>query len=66
MCFGAILWANIESVYYGCNIIDTEAIGFRDKQFYETNKDTFMKELDRKEVLKLYDEYLAINQKTNY
>ena len=33
MCFGAILWANIEKVYYGCNTTDTEIIKFRDKAF---------------------------------
>jgi guanine deaminase len=35
MCLGAILWANIETVYYGCNLEDTETIGFRDSAFYE-------------------------------
>lgn len=35
MCKGAIQWANINKVYYGCTIEDTEVIGFRDKQFYE-------------------------------
>ena len=35
MCMAAILWANIEKIYYGCNILDTEEIGFRDKKFYE-------------------------------
>ena len=34
MCLGAILWANIDKVYFGCNIIDTEKIGFRDNKFY--------------------------------
>ena len=35
MCLAAILWANIEKVYYGCNIFDTEKIGFRDNKFYK-------------------------------
>lgn len=33
MCLYAILWANIESVYYGCTIRDNADIGFRDERF---------------------------------
>jgi guanine deaminase len=69
MCLGAILWANIGKVYYGCNVIDTEKIGFRDEKFYELSKPErkgdFVKELDRDACLKLYDEYLTLNPK-NY
>ncbi len=35
MCMGAILWANIEHVFYGCNIDDAAQVGFRDSAFYE-------------------------------
>ena len=35
MCLGAILWSNIKKVYYGCNIVDTEEIGFRDNILVE-------------------------------
>lgn len=69
MCYGAILWANISKVYYGCNIIDTEDIGFRDNKFYsmtEEEKKQFIVELDREECLKLYEEYKSIEKKTNY
>ncbi len=69
MCMAAILWANIEKVYYGCNVIDTEDIGFRDKKFYDMSKeerDAMVIELDRKAVLKLYAEYKAIKDKTAY
>ena len=66
MCLGAILWANIDKVYYGCNIIDTEKIGFRDNKFYKMSqeeKDEFIKELDRKACLKLYDLYMSLEHK---
>ncbi len=62
MCLGAILWANIEHVYYGCNLLDTEKIGFRDSRFYEISEDddkksAFIEELGRKECLELYEAY---------
>lgn len=69
MCFGAILWANIEKVYYGCNTTDTELIGFRDKAFEESIPEkmiTMCEQLNRDECLKLYDEYKNILDKTNY
>jgi guanine deaminase len=70
MCLGAILWANIDEVYYGCNVVDTRHIGFRDEQFYkmsqENEKKAFSKELDRDECLKLYDDYLKISTRKNY
>ena len=69
MCLGAILWANIDKVYYGCNIIDTEKIGFRDHKFYsmtKQEKDEFIKELDRKQCLKLYDLYMSLENKKEY
>ena len=69
MCLGAILWANIDRVYFGCNIIDTEKIGFRDNKFYsmtQEQKDEFIKELDRKQCLKLYDLYMSLDDKEEY
>ena len=68
MCMAAILWANIEKIYYGCNILDTEEIGFRDKKFYEQfeNREQLIHELDRKQCLKLYGEYKRIGDKVNY
>lgn len=69
MCLGAILWSNIDKVYYGCNIEDTEKIGFRDKKFYAFSgekKAEFVSELDRNECLKLYEEYQRIDSKKNY
>lgn len=66
MCLGAILWSNITKVYYGCNIEDTEIIGFRDKEFFEKDKEEMLTELDRKECLKLYEDYKNLKVKTNY
>ena len=65
MCFGAILWANIGKIYYGCNISDTEKIGFRDKLFYNTAMDR-AEELDREECLEIFEEYSKIRNKIIY
>ena len=61
MCLGGILWANIKHVYYGCNIDDTDKIGFRDEKFYDNwnncSDSSFMEEHERDECLKLFDDY---------
>lgn len=61
MCLGGILWANIKTVYYGCNREDTDSIGFRDDIFYEYmngKKDLLvMSELQREDCLKLFRDY---------
>ena len=69
MCFCAILWANINKVYYGCNTTDTEIIGFRDKKFEEEipqKKINICEEVDREECLTLYEDYKKIQDKTMY
>ena len=67
MCMSAILWANIDKVYYGCNIFDTEQIGFRDAKFYQMQqpgeREKLVIELDRKACLKLYEEYESSTHK---
>ena len=65
MCFGAILWANIKKVYYGCNISDTEQIGFRDKVFYTASRN-ILEETDRLECLQVFQEYLQLKNKKKY
>ena len=65
MCAGAIKWANISKVWYGCNIADTDSIGFRDKVFYEAPED-ISEELDRAECLELFEEYRSISDKKLY
>ena len=67
MCMSAILWANIEKVYYGCNIMDTEEIGFRDAKVYQMQqpgeREKLVIEMDRKACLKLYKLYESLNHK---
>jgi hypothetical protein len=68
LTYFAILWANIGKVYYGCDVLDTEKIGFRDELFYEKykNRESFCHALDREECLKLYEEYLSLEGNVNY
>ena len=72
MCLGAILWSNIENIYYGCSIKENDMIGFRDEVFYKNlsistkkMKDK-IKQIDHDECLKLFKEYLSIKDKTMY
>lgn len=65
MCLGAVKWANISKVWYGCNISDTDSIGFRDKVFYTESRE-LSEELDRPECLELFREYQAIEEKKLY
>ena len=62
MCLGAILWANIAKVYYGCNVNDTDKIGFRDDKFYDylKGKGDFLtlEEAGRKECVNLFKDYM--------
>ena len=70
MCLGAILWANIRQVYFGCNRLDSDSIGFRDEVFYKYLKGEAdilsVSELGREECLKLFEEYKALDTKTSY
>ncbi len=72
MCLGAVLWANIDKIYYGCTIKENDMIGFRDEVFYDylsisTDKmQEKMQQLDHEECLNLFREYLTIKNRTNY
>lgn len=65
MCLCAIMWANIDKVYYGCTIADNGRIGFRDDKFNDIfgGRDRLgglLTELDRQACLDLFDEYNSI------
>ena len=72
MCLGAIMWANISKVYAGCNVEDTNGIGFRDNHIYDyirnnkNNEILTIKTLSRKECLELFERYNNISKKTMY
>lgn len=71
MCLSAIVWANIDKVYYGATLKDNEIIGFRDIKIDNMfggrkNLGKFLTCIDRNECLKLFEEYKNITDKTNY
>ena len=62
MCLYAILWANIDAVYYGCTIEDSSDIGFRDEDFEQLagNRELLSDHftcIDRDACLKLFELY---------
>lgn len=63
MCLAAIMWANINKVYYGCTIKDNEHIGFRDAKFDEMMggregiPEGYLECKDREDCLALFTEY---------
>ncbi len=70
MCLAAILWANIEKVYYGCRLSDNEEIGFRDAKLDEMMggrsnlPEGFMEEKDRDLCLSVFEEYKKMEAKS--
>lgn len=72
MCLGAILWSNIEHIYYGCSIQENDMIGFRDEIFYKNLSISTKKmqnkisQIDHEECLKLFNKYMKIKDKVNY
>ncbi|MCW2277665.1 nucleoside deaminase [Heliophilum fasciatum] len=72
MCLGAILWARIDKVYYGCSPDDAAQIGFDDKLFYEVianpsaNPCVTLEQEDRESCLDLFKKWMGLPNKKPY
>ena len=69
MCLGAVIWANIKKVYYGCVESDADEIGFRDDfiyKFIENKRQDInilsLEEQEREICLTLFKEYQQNNK----
>jgi guanine deaminase len=60
MCECAIRWANINKIYYGCCVKDTDALGFRDLQFYDSEF-TKYEQVDKQGCIELSKTYQNMN-----
>jgi len=73
MCLSAIIWANINKVYYGNTKEDASMIGFRDDIIYDFIKNNNsdykvleLKNMDRDETIKTFNNYKEKQDKTIY
>ena len=70
MCLGAILWANIDKVYFGCDRKDANEIGFRDEvfydKFYNRTSPMPMEEDGKEECKKLFEDYVKDTKNERY
>jgi tRNA(Arg) A34 adenosine deaminase TadA len=64
MCQGAIQWARIGRVYYGCTAADAEQIGFDDARFQKEQPE--MLPLEREACLEVFAQYEAMPDKERY
>ncbi len=71
MCLGAIYWAKIKKVYYGCSEKDAEKFGFDDKLINDILKGDKkgiikMKQVKMKKCIKLFEEFNEMSGKEMY
>ena len=73
MCLSAIIWANIQKVYYGNTKEDADRIGFRDDFIYEyiknMNNDNDVLKLEsmnREETIDTFNKFRQKDDKTIY
>ena len=63
MCLGAVLWSNMDAVFYGCTREDSAEIGFRDDAFYRQlngeEETVSLREFDHGTCRQLFDDYAA-------
>ncbi len=65
MCLNAAKWANITQIFYAASRDDADAIGFRDRVFYEESV-VSLNHIDLKDARKIMDEWFAKADKKPY
>ena len=65
MCLNAAKWANITQIFYAASRDDADAIGFRDRVFYEETV-VSLNHLDLKEAREIMDAWFAKADKKTY
>lgn len=73
MCLSAIIWSNINKVYYGNTKEDASKIGFRDDYIYDYIKNKNVDKnildlecIDREETIKTFEKFTNKEDKTIY
>lgn len=72
MCLSAIIWSNIKTIYYANTKEDANDIGFRDDIIYDcinnlSNTNIVdLKQLNREEAIKVFEEYKERENKIIY
>ncbi len=70
MCLGAILWAHIETVYYGTTKLDAAKGGFDDARFYEMIKweknGVVLNQIDYEACAKIFEQWNEKEDKQIY
>lgn len=70
MCLSAIIWSNINKIYYGNTKEDASDIGFRDDYIYDyiNNMDNRLElnQIDKDETIKVFNDYKNKTDKIEY
>lgn len=72
MCLGAIYWSRPENVYYAASKNDAARAGFDDEFIYEelsvdlTERSIPMKQIEREEAVRLFEQWILKEDKTEY
>ena len=72
MCLGAIYWAHLDRIYFGCDHKDAAEAGFDDSAIYQEMKRSLAERkipivgMDRAEAMAAFDAWRASNAKVEY
>ena len=72
MCLGAVAWARIPQIYFGCTRFDAEIIGFSDRAIYDLISDNLQSPpleripLERERCLEIFQAWKQRDDSTLY